>query len=199
MDINPGAADANPTEIRTVNGVTYFFANNPELGNELWQTDCTTAGTRPVADLNQGAESGSNFSNVDVSAYDFYGMELGNEFYFAGTNGNQAGLYATRPPSEPLPVTARITNNCRSGCVWDLPKKALLTGKTNMKGTPAGMRLRSTELDLSWLSGINGFLHMRRSSTLLWVIESLKKIQHQKKLRITVNCIFYRDGKHSYP
>lgn len=134
MDINPGAADTNPSEIRTVNGITYFFATNNELGTELWRTDGSAAGTRPVADLNHGPENGGTLQNVNVSPYDFYGIGLGSDYYFSGTNGKQWGLYATKAPAEPFPITAQITNNWCSDCVWDLPKTGLVNGKNEYAG-----------------------------------------------------------------
>ncbi|MEM7203261.1 MAG: ELWxxDGT repeat protein [Planctomycetota bacterium] len=43
--------------ITVVDGVAYFTANDPALGDELWRTDGTPAGTVPVVDLWPGPSS----------------------------------------------------------------------------------------------------------------------------------------------
>src|ERR1041385_4347120 len=49
------AAGISATDSVTVNGVSYFFANNGNTGRELWKSDGTIAGTTLVKDLTAGA------------------------------------------------------------------------------------------------------------------------------------------------
>ncbi len=63
-DIHPGPIDSIPTALTTLNGVTYFAADDsvtedPDTGfatfdRELWRTDGTAAGTYRVKDINPG-------------------------------------------------------------------------------------------------------------------------------------------------
>ncbi|GAB4013567.1 hypothetical protein GCM10028808_33070 [Spirosoma migulaei] len=96
---------SGPLEIRTVNGTTYFFANDGTNGLELWKTDGTANGTQMVQNLNPGTRSQpiSNLWNDNV-----YGTSVGNTYYFYGDNGNQLGLFSTSTcPSTPnLTITA---------------------------------------------------------------------------------------------
>src|ERR1041385_6810385 len=64
VDLNPGAASANPHNFIFVNGTLYFVATGDTGGpDELWKTDGTAAGTVPVTDINPGTGS-SNISNL---------------------------------------------------------------------------------------------------------------------------------------
>ncbi|HEY9046739.1 MAG TPA: ELWxxDGT repeat protein [Ohtaekwangia sp.] len=62
-DIRAGVAGSFTTtdafEMETVNGVTYFVANDGTNGRELWKTDGTTGGTVLVLDINMGSVSSS--------------------------------------------------------------------------------------------------------------------------------------------
>jgi ELWxxDGT repeat protein/VCBS repeat-containing protein len=54
-DINPGPATSSPgiqNGIANVNGTLFFSADDGVLGNELWRTDGTAAGTMLVKDIN---------------------------------------------------------------------------------------------------------------------------------------------------
>jgi len=64
-DLNPqtvpgasGPAGANPQDLTNVDGTLYFTANDGIHGQELWQSDGTTAGTHMVQDIFPGAASG---------------------------------------------------------------------------------------------------------------------------------------------
>jgi ELWxxDGT repeat protein len=67
-DINAGGVSSLPTSTAgrpnltaNVNGVFYWPANNGTVGEELWRSDGTLAGTRLVRDINTGSTSaGSN-------------------------------------------------------------------------------------------------------------------------------------------
>lgn len=50
-EINPGAEGSDPAAFVTLNGLTYFRANNGVHGFELWRTDGTEAGTELVIDV----------------------------------------------------------------------------------------------------------------------------------------------------
>jgi ELWxxDGT repeat protein len=51
------AKSSNPQSFLDVNGVTYFVAETPEYGIELWRTDGTQAGTMMVKDIYPDGES----------------------------------------------------------------------------------------------------------------------------------------------
>ena len=83
-DIRPGfsssLSDANnsTTNFTLFNNKLYFFCNDGTHGNELWETDGTTAGTVLVSDVNPG--SGSSFPS--------YGQKpviLNGELYFVAS------------------------------------------------------------------------------------------------------------------
>ncbi|MBC7922138.1 MAG: hypothetical protein H7Z75_13740, partial [Ferruginibacter sp.] len=73
-DINttaPTSADLVPANFTNVGGVLFFTSFHPATGRELWTSDGTPEGTRPVADLRPGpdASSISNLTNVDGILY----------------------------------------------------------------------------------------------------------------------------------
>ncbi|WP_333819475.1 ELWxxDGT repeat protein [Ohtaekwangia sp.] len=81
-DIRPGAAGSFTTtdavEMETVNGFTYFVANNGSNGKELWKTDGTAANTTIVLDINSGSAS-SSISNL---------ASANGILYFSATDGS---------------------------------------------------------------------------------------------------------------
>jgi len=133
-DINPGtngsgfdtgnsASNHGPTDFRTVNGVTYFFAENGTNGFELWRTDGTDMGTKIVQDLKPGAGSQSLVSfNDNVN-----GNSAGGIYYFAGDDtidtGTGNGLYAVLPP-EMYTVKA---GNWNDPTIWSGNRLPLIT------------------------------------------------------------------------
>ncbi|WP_052573125.1 ELWxxDGT repeat protein [Haloferula sp. BvORR071] len=58
-DVNPGAANAGPTELTVVGDTLFFMAYSPGIGKELWKTDGTAAGTVLVKEITPGPESSS--------------------------------------------------------------------------------------------------------------------------------------------
>ncbi len=86
FDIYPGPQGSQPDDYTAYNGFTYFSANNPTYGRELWKTDGTAAGTTMVKDIYAGV-LGSNPTNLFVAN--------GILFFTAndGTHGNE--LWAT--------------------------------------------------------------------------------------------------------
>jgi trimeric autotransporter adhesin len=69
-------ACADTFSMMTVGTRTFLSANNGVVGNELWVTDGTEAGTRLVKDIYAGA----------VSSNPQYFMQLNNTLYFFATN-----------------------------------------------------------------------------------------------------------------
>src|SRR5688572_8609635 len=57
VDLLLDAAGLSATSAATIDGMSYFFANNGVVGTELWKSDGTGAGTTLVKDLTPGAES----------------------------------------------------------------------------------------------------------------------------------------------
>jgi ELWxxDGT repeat protein len=73
----PGAIPAAIDELLGVGATLYFTVETPGLGDELWSSDGTAAGTVPVVDLRPGRES-SNPRGFAV---------LRGELYFAADDG----------------------------------------------------------------------------------------------------------------
>ncbi len=57
MDILPGAATSDPTDLVALGAHVYFFAEDGFYGRELWRSDGTAAGTHLVKDVKPGAAS----------------------------------------------------------------------------------------------------------------------------------------------
>lgn len=95
----------------THNNHVYFFADDGEHGNELWETDGTTAGTRLVQDLNPGGRW----------MRQIYRSGDSKQCYFITWNGkNERALYRFIYPTTPsdiahldekLPTTYRAQYN----------------------------------------------------------------------------------------
>jgi ELWxxDGT repeat protein len=79
-DINRLPADANPRNFFNLGSETYFSATSPRIGQELWKTDGTEAGTKLVRDINPGpgGSSPEQFTHVN------------SEIFFAATDGSAA-------------------------------------------------------------------------------------------------------------
>src|SRR4051812_47158284 len=60
------AAGLSAAQSVTVNGVSYFFADQGSVGRELWKSDGTSAGTSLVRDLTPGAGSTTLHSMYDL-------------------------------------------------------------------------------------------------------------------------------------
>ncbi len=75
-DIRPGSSDSFPNYFITINGITYFTANDGSKGVELWKTDGTSNGTQIVKDITTGS-SGSSIRKI---------VAYNNKVYFV--NGN---------------------------------------------------------------------------------------------------------------
>jgi ELWxxDGT repeat protein len=73
----PGGRVASIDELVGAGDRLFFTAETPQLGDELWVSDGTVAGTAPVVDLRPGGES-SNPRGLTL---------LGGEIYFAADDG----------------------------------------------------------------------------------------------------------------
>jgi len=80
IDFLPSPVSSVPGGLATIGNVTYFFANDPATGNELWKTDGTTAGTVLVRDIYPGPESGIPNDAVAASV-------VGNRMLFVADDG----------------------------------------------------------------------------------------------------------------
>ena len=90
-DINPGAPHSTPNGFFAHGALLFFGAYEPSHGNELWQTDGTTEGTRLVADIQPGPGSG-------LAAGFHRGFSVGDRIFFVASDG-LAGeeLWSYRP------------------------------------------------------------------------------------------------------
>lgn len=76
-DIVAGPDGSNPYPAVEMNGFLFFIATDPTLGQELWKTDGTAAGTTIVKDIGPGTTGGAG-SPINV---------MGNVLYFIGSDG----------------------------------------------------------------------------------------------------------------
>ena len=97
-NINPGAANGNPSSMVPFGGQMWFVATDAG-GTELWHTDGTDVGTQKL-EVNPSGSIGSNPYNLKV---------VGDRLYFIADGGDGAGpeLWSTDGTPE---GTARITD-----------------------------------------------------------------------------------------
>ncbi|GAB4460791.1 MAG: hypothetical protein Kow0070_17470 [Anaerolineales bacterium] len=82
-DINPGAADSNPSHLAVFNNILYFnAAGNDNTGAELWKYDASSNSASRVADIFPGAE-GSNPAFL---------AEYNGALYFSANGNDGAGV-----------------------------------------------------------------------------------------------------------
>jgi ELWxxDGT repeat protein len=84
-DINQTPNGLQPAQGVTLGGVAYFPATTLDLGQEMWRSDGTTAGTFMVRDLTVGAGSGVTSSTAGTVAV------FGGAVYFSGNTGSIGG------------------------------------------------------------------------------------------------------------
>jgi ELWxxDGT repeat protein len=92
IDLNPGAAGGNISNLKVFDGYLYFVGTNGTTGNELWRTDGTAAGTTLVADINAGTSNSSPFELTVSGSYLYFGATTatnGTELW--RTDGTTAG------------------------------------------------------------------------------------------------------------
>src|SRR4029079_5473275 len=82
-DLNP-VGDSNPTSFAALGGLVYFAAaSGSAVGEELWKTDGTSAGTALVADIYPG---GGGFAPHSSSPRNL--TAVGNTLFFSATDGS---------------------------------------------------------------------------------------------------------------
>ena len=84
-DINSGPNDSGPFYITEYNGQAFFVANDGAHGLELWKSDGTEAGTVLVKDINLGAASSFNPTNL---AQDGFLEVFNGELFFGADDGS---------------------------------------------------------------------------------------------------------------
>jgi len=63
-DVNPGVNGSDSRGYKFFNGKTYFVANTPATGYELWSTDGSTANTSLFTEINPGTNNGVGGSTL---------------------------------------------------------------------------------------------------------------------------------------
>ncbi|MTB51071.1 ELWxxDGT repeat protein [Lewinella sp. W8] len=108
-DINedPGssAGNSNPDNFILFNNKVYFKARDANNGDELWETDGTTAGTRLVDDINPGSTGSNPFDFIELNGEIFFtarGADVSSELYRYDAMGDSAALVLDiRPGNSP--------------------------------------------------------------------------------------------------
>ncbi len=76
----PGTLASNPVELVDFNGVVLFAADDGQVGEELWRSDGTAAGTIRVKDVSPGPSS-SNLKRLAVAERQVFFQANGNEVW----------------------------------------------------------------------------------------------------------------------
>jgi ELWxxDGT repeat protein len=161
------AYNAAPTDLTVLNGVLYYAASDGENGRELWRSDGTAAGTRPVKDLWPGANS-SNPAGI---------VRTGNTLYFAAdgpagielwkSNGTNTGTVLVKDlvpgPGSSSPSNLTDVNGTLFFTTYDTNAWALW--KSN--GTDAGT-VRLLTGQFRNLTHVNGTLYFTRTYPTGW-------------------------------
>ncbi len=87
-------AGSDPQSFVTVGRTTYFPANHPRYGMELWRTDGTRAGTKLIRDVQPGAGSGLELTERSLVAH------LGRVFFTADDGRHGRELWSTKGTRE---------------------------------------------------------------------------------------------------
>ncbi|HRE88128.1 MAG TPA: hypothetical protein PK095_03225, partial [Myxococcota bacterium] len=101
-DINiAGSGDSNPVNFGVVGTKVYFRATNGILGNELWVTDGTLAGTTMVKDINVADSSNPYaFLDLDGTVALFAADDGENGMELWRTDGTENGTYMLKDINE---------------------------------------------------------------------------------------------------
>jgi trimeric autotransporter adhesin len=103
-DILPGVNGSNLTDFRTVNGTTYFYANDGTNGMEPWKTDGTAVGTQLVQDLKVGSAGQGEIRSTNDR---YNNTSVGGTYFMVGVTpsyGVRDGLFALNVDGSALPV-----------------------------------------------------------------------------------------------
>ena len=137
-DINP-TGDSDPRNFTTLNGKTYFTADNGVNGRELWVTDGTPTGTSLLKDINPGAPS-SGITGFVV---------MGSKLYFTATTASHgAELWYTDGTTAGTVLVKDINTKKASTLVS-------VTGPT-LGSKPTGLMVWKNKLYFSADNGTNG-------------------------------------------
>ncbi len=101
-DIDPGPDASSPFLLVDLDGGLYFHATDGQTGFELWRSDGTESGTRPVADLNLGPADSTPGSLTVVGGDLFFIANdgvAGRELWVLGSGGVRR-VKDTRPGPE---------------------------------------------------------------------------------------------------
>ncbi len=130
----PNSSD--PSSLTNVNGKLFFTANDGVHGNELWQSDGTTAGTVMVADINPGSASSApaDFTNAN-----------GTWFFAAndGIHGNE--LWALNTTPSPSLAVSGFPTTTTAGVAGGFTVTAKNADGTTNTGYTGTVQLKSTD------------------------------------------------------
>jgi ELWxxDGT repeat protein len=101
-DLNTETLDSSPTHVTNVNGVAFFDATTPQLGQELYKSDGTAAGTKLVKDIDPGTGSSSpNYLTALGSKVIFSAYDPTNGTSLWASDGTTAGTILLKKGSNP--------------------------------------------------------------------------------------------------
>lgn len=104
---DPGVSrgNSNPDNFILYNDKVYFKARDASTGDELWETDGTTDGTRLVDDINPGSTGSNPFDFIEFNGEIYFtarGAEVSSEMYRYDVMGDTAALVIDiRPGNSP--------------------------------------------------------------------------------------------------
>jgi ELWxxDGT repeat protein len=135
-DILPGASitgfgySSYPNFLTNVNGTLYFRAGDDVHGNELWQSDGTTAGTTLVQDINPGP-------NGSVPSYL---TNLNGTLLFAADDGVHGNEPWVLPPATLSPTNVVVASSMTTASIYGqaVTFTATVEATAPGAGTPTG-------------------------------------------------------------
>jgi ELWxxDGT repeat protein len=138
LDIYPGPQGSYPANFTRSGDVTFFTAEDPARGRELWRSDGTAAGTVLVKDIVAGPASSSPTNLTDVDGTLFFriaGVGLGQQLW--KSDGTAAG---TVQVASLAPSGSNVNGFVAAGGVLFFSSNAGGTGQELWKsdGTAAG-------------------------------------------------------------
>jgi ELWxxDGT repeat protein len=137
LDIYPGPQGSYPANFTRSGDVTFFTAEDPARGRELWRSDGTAAGTVLVKDIVAGPASSSPVNLTDVDGTLFFRVAGGLGHQLWKSDGTSAG---TVQVAQLAPSGANVTGFVAAGGILFFSSNAGGTGQELWKsdGTAAG-------------------------------------------------------------